>query len=750
MSSQQNDIRAPLITIKDMISASVETKWGLSPQTQLNIPIYQRLYVWSNEQIERLLTDINQTRQQAQPHNEQDTAFYLGGITLVDTSNPERGTHSADLIDGQQRFTTLWLLCCYLYEKLTDNIANESGQTLREELLQFIRIAANDKTECGYYLPRLNFTARDLQNKALTNIAPHIGKGHSGSWIPNEEREGPRGRLIQPLYEARELFEAFFREEAVPYHDFARYLLEKVRLVATVVPAAMDLNKLFEVINGRGVQLQHHEILKARLLNCIPQDKQPHYAKLWDACADMRGFADQNLTRATRLQANQLAKLFDGENPSGSDLAKGEGLIDKLEAQRDGALPFEQDAAKLEAILNTQAEIEAKIADDSKSTDKNESGDDEYRIWAEAPLTFSMLLQHTLRIWLHEHRNVEDIQKIDDKWLVQCFEIHGFEGKVKPPQGHASSFICLLWQLRFILDYYVIKWVDLGEEKVLQVVKSEHDGNDSKAVIRRTRGTDALTGLSLLQAMLYHSQASATQYWLTPFLHFVYQQKCTLEDAYAYLRHLDNILFGRPTQLPPSLKPLVKRTKYLLTHPLSDLEEVIEGAIQRPLDFEHELTQEAEQEGYKMGTEFRQYWFYKLDFVLWYLEDKKKRDSSLIFRMTARNSIEHVCPQTPRPGEKAENRVSRDRLNCFGNLALVSRPLNSEFSNLSFEEKKAKFKATGSRTNHSPSLKMDDIYGQTKWDDDAMIAHQKRMIQAMKEYYEETTLRPSKGAPYPL
>lgn len=68
----------------------------------------------------------------------------------------------------------------------------------------------------------------------------------------------------------------------------------------TEVDAETDLNKLFELINNRGVQLQHHEILKARLLHLLLGDSNSDaYASLWDACAEMDDYVERNLRAIT-------------------------------------------------------------------------------------------------------------------------------------------------------------------------------------------------------------------------------------------------------------------------------------------------------------------------------------------------------------------------------------------------------------------------------------------------------------------
>ncbi len=67
-----------------------------------NVPRYQRLYVWGDEQVRTLLEDL---RTAFERNRKAD--YYVGGILLVKSQAPGRWY---DLIDGQQRLTTLWLL----------------------------------------------------------------------------------------------------------------------------------------------------------------------------------------------------------------------------------------------------------------------------------------------------------------------------------------------------------------------------------------------------------------------------------------------------------------------------------------------------------------------------------------------------------------------------------------------------------------------------------------------------------------
>ena len=74
-------------------------------------------------------------------------------------------------------------------------------------------------------------------------------------------------------------------------------------------------------------------------------------------------------------------------------------------------------------------------------------------------------------------------------------------------------------------------------------------------------------------------------------------------------------------------------------------------------------------------------------------------------------------------------------LNTFGNLALVSRSINSEYGNKPFNEKRERFFNRNSK--RVDSLKMLDIYNNDKWNDDLALAHQNRMLSAIDSYLQE-------------
>ena len=88
-------VESKLLSLADIVAER--------PHWYFNVPIYQRLYVWGEDQVLTLLNDL------VNAYERGEDLFFLGGTLLVEQESG-RGRHF-DLIDGQQRFTTLWMLC---------------------------------------------------------------------------------------------------------------------------------------------------------------------------------------------------------------------------------------------------------------------------------------------------------------------------------------------------------------------------------------------------------------------------------------------------------------------------------------------------------------------------------------------------------------------------------------------------------------------------------------------------------------
>lgn len=75
------------------------------------IPEYQRPYAWSDEQIQVLFDDLSEYTHNT--NDDDESTYFLGTIVSYENEN-----HEQEIIDGQQRITTLFLLLRAIYTKL--------------------------------------------------------------------------------------------------------------------------------------------------------------------------------------------------------------------------------------------------------------------------------------------------------------------------------------------------------------------------------------------------------------------------------------------------------------------------------------------------------------------------------------------------------------------------------------------------------------------------------------------------------
>lgn len=219
------------------------------------IPIYQRNYAWKELQIRQLIQDIYDYAEDNEENNENKKKKYYIGTLVV---RPDKG-NTFEVIDGQQRLTTLSMLVAYL--KKVSNNTQESEKTELENTITF---------QC-----------RQVSTNSLNKI---WGKNSSDDY-----------EATDPILAGYQILKKSFEDivgkasEDGTNEKYLAYLLEHVIIYRIPVPEDTDLNHYFEIMNTRGEQLEKHEILKAKLLSVFKYNTGTieFYSRIWDACSDM-------------------------------------------------------------------------------------------------------------------------------------------------------------------------------------------------------------------------------------------------------------------------------------------------------------------------------------------------------------------------------------------------------------------------------------------------------------------------------
>lgn len=221
----------------------VETHISLSVNRLLNedtyaIPLYQRNFAWTYDEIEQLLNDV------ADAFQENRDNYYIGTLVV----NKENDIFK--IIDGQQRTTALNLIALAL--------KHEFG---------FDRLKAVN----------LTFPARKKSNE---NIQKLLTK--------QKISEDDENELTRGYGHAKDALKKVIEERHLNPQSLVDYLFDKVIIFRSILPEDLDLNLYFERFNSRGEQLEAHEILKAQMMAKFGADQEmaQKFARIWDACAE--------------------------------------------------------------------------------------------------------------------------------------------------------------------------------------------------------------------------------------------------------------------------------------------------------------------------------------------------------------------------------------------------------------------------------------------------------------------------------
>ena len=203
------------------------------------IPVYQRNYAWEENEITDLIKDVYDSF-----HKNPQAPYYIGTLVTF-----KRGDSKYEVIDGQQRLTTIYII-----------LKTIGIQQIRNELTYSARkiSAATLKHQDNY--PELG----EEEDLGIRNGYKYAEKAINN--LVNESE--------------RQAFEQFF--------------LHKVHLIHYNVPKDVDLNHYFEVMNSRGEQLEKHEIVKSTLSQYLKdKTEMATFSRVWEACSEMNVYIQQ-------------------------------------------------------------------------------------------------------------------------------------------------------------------------------------------------------------------------------------------------------------------------------------------------------------------------------------------------------------------------------------------------------------------------------------------------------------------------
>ena len=642
------------------VDSSIEqcsVKELLSLDDHYLIPMYQRNYAWGEAEISQLIQDtIDEMRINS------EKPYYIG--TLVVFRRLSSCDEAFEVIDGQQRLTTLSLLASYF---LHNNNSSEVMGWFKKSPLTFESRPKSSRTINAIFDgENFNDTNHDQFNSDILN-------GY---------------RLIQKLVP-----KLLSENKLSSTEELVNYLFNQVQIMRVHVPQDTDLNHYFEVMNNRGEQLEKHEVLKSRMMSALYSSSTGGDGKLlvetmnavWDACSDMTHYAQMGFT------VTQRNHIF-GEKDWGQFIPEDFEELHRL------VIKTSVDTDESEIVPRQLLTLIKPTLSQPKVT-KNQKNNAETQERFNTVINFPNFLLHVLRVMTKK-----DIP-LDDKRLISAFDEHVLFGGTHEKVKRVKRFVFSLLKCKFLFDQYVIKREFAGNEdnwslKRLKWQRSNNSNDYVNTFGSKQENEDNRRILMLLSAFHVSTPTMVYKHWFTGVLNYLLNAKqVNFTDYLSYLESLAR--------------------SFIYDRFLSEGE----GSDYYTIIFQNNAVPEARsgtqlnEEKLIFGNIENNFVFNYLDYLLWlrHRQDPKVEK----YEFTFRSSVEHYYPQNPKVGD----RLPSDVLNCFGNLCLISHSKNSTLSNFNPSSKK-EYYAGGAFDSVKQWLMMEPKH----WDSDAILQHHESML----------------------
>lgn len=226
------------------------------------IPSYQRPYAWTVDQASELFDDLYDFFLR-----ELEETYFLGSIVLI----KEEGKPYAEVIDGQQRLTTLTILLSALTVQFSGELRADFENYIREPG----RASQGLKPK-----PRLALRERDRTFFADHVQALQLDKllSHDPAQLNNESQRNIQSNARLLLERLKNAFGA----DTDKLCKFGAFLVQRCFLVAVSTPSQQSAFRVFSVLNSRGLDLLPTDIIKSDVIGRITQSKQDEFTEKWE------------------------------------------------------------------------------------------------------------------------------------------------------------------------------------------------------------------------------------------------------------------------------------------------------------------------------------------------------------------------------------------------------------------------------------------------------------------------------------
>lgn len=261
---------------------SVETLLGSGKSKPFVIPEYQRPYAWTDEQVETLFEDLWEFTATS-GGTERESSYFLGSVVSYENEDGEQ-----EIIDGQQRITSLFLLLRAIYTKLIATPVSERTA----EANNFI-----GKIEPTIWRTNKLTGTVDFKNILLTSrVVNNDGNEILRSILETGKvDENAKDNYSKNYRYFQVLFDKHSTENPLMVYQFIYALLNQAILLSITADTQDTALTIFSTLNDRGLPLSDADIFKAKIYNQLEMDAKEKFIERWKELDEQATDANESI-----------------------------------------------------------------------------------------------------------------------------------------------------------------------------------------------------------------------------------------------------------------------------------------------------------------------------------------------------------------------------------------------------------------------------------------------------------------------
>ncbi len=323
-------------SIKELLMTGIKEKFL--------IPEYQRPYAWTDEQVITLFDDLKEYT-----NNQNESSYFLGCIVSFTNENKEQ-----EIIDGQQRITTLLLLLRAIHKKLQKMSDSKEKENFIRQIEPAIWKIDELTSVADYTTVLIESKVMEVKYNQILESILKTGKTQLGS----KDRYSVNYNLLVKL------LDEYAISETLNFYKFINNVLNKIIVLPIKADTQETALTIFSTLNDRGLPLSDADIFKAKIYNKIDEKDKMGFVDKWKNIALRAENVDESVQKLFYYYMFYLRAIDKDKNTTTPGLRKyfAENSFSRL--YKDNLMKNLEDILEFWEVVNCREQKDAKWTSD--------------------------------------------------------------------------------------------------------------------------------------------------------------------------------------------------------------------------------------------------------------------------------------------------------------------------------------------------------------------------------------------------